>query len=105
MSSGGRVGSNGPPSTTSSSITAVPPEPTATRTFTVHNDGFIVGSQVKFTADAGGPGSPFTVDCPPTEPACDLGPEGSRDVTITFAPREPGHAQAVVEIITTASNR
>ncbi len=84
---------------------AVPVGQVATATFTVHNDAPGVLSQVKFTVEALGDGSPFSTDCPPTAPACTIGPAGGEQVTVTFAPTAPGHAEAVLQVLAAARNR
>jgi hypothetical protein len=87
---------------------AVPVGQVATATFTVQNDAVGILSQVKFTIETLGDGSPFSTDCPPTAPACTLGPKGpggDMHVSVTFAPTAPGHAQAVLQVVAAARNR
>jgi hypothetical protein len=76
----------------------------ATRTFTVHNDAAAFPTtQVKFTVDVLDDTAPFSVECPPEEPACDVG-GAERPVSITFAPTSEGHAEAVLQLVSTGSN-
>jgi hypothetical protein len=87
---------------------AVPVGQVATATFTVQNDAVGILSQVKFTIETLGDGSPFSTGCPPTAPACTLGPKGTggdMQVTVTFAPTAPGHAQTVLRLLAAARNR
>jgi hypothetical protein len=86
-------------------IGAVPPGQVGTTTFTVRNTDRDAVSQIKFTISSLDENSPFSTDCPPTAPACALGPGGGRDITVTYAPTQPGHAQATLELLAAAENR
>jgi hypothetical protein len=75
-----------------------------TRTFTVQNTSAAAASQLRFTVTVDDPTAAFAADCPPTEP-CEIGPLGQQEVTVGFRPAAAGHAQAVLTVLATASNR
>ncbi|HWP67061.1 MAG TPA: PKD domain-containing protein [Candidatus Limnocylindria bacterium] len=78
---------------------SVPPGETALRTVTVENADATSTSQLivrmQSSSDA------FTVD----PPSLDLGPSGSGTLTIRFAPTDAGHAEAVLTLLASATNR